>query len=69
MFFSGNEQVDQVVWAAMDAAMRNDEKAVLAALPRLRMALADVPMDAVKKAEAIAAYDDLVMQFTKAAVS
>ena len=59
MFFltSGNEQVDEIAWSVMEAARRGNNAAVIAALPRMRMALADLPLDATKKAEVMAEYD------------
>lgn len=66
---SGNEQLDEVLWQAMDAAMNGDEAAVLAAVPRIRMAMADLPTDAAKKAETMAEYDRLAAEFVACAAA
>lgn len=67
MFFltSGNDQLDEAAWRVLDAATRDDKPAVIAALPRIRQALADLPMDEAKKAQVMAVYDEMLAQFAK----
>ncbi len=54
-----NKQLEQVAWELLEAAFKNDMGAFVNAMPRFRMALADVPASSAKKAEMMASYSKL----------